>query len=65
MARQSIQPNSPGPTPPAPARESGAKIPDKPRDCAPTVDTWPILDEAVGKAPKQKAGDSAVGKTAS
>jgi hypothetical protein len=63
MARQSSQPNSPGPT--APASASGAKIPDKPRDCAPNVDTWPILDEAVGKAPKQKAGDSAEGKTAS
>lgn len=61
MARQSSQPNSPGPTAPPSA---GAKIPDKPRDCAPNVDTWPILDEAVGKAPKSKAGESAKGKTA-
>ena len=42
MARQS-QPNSPGTK--AAAREAGARIPDKPRDCGPNVDTWPILDE--------------------
>ena len=58
MARQSSQPNSPDTT--APAREAGAKIPDKPRDCGPNVDTWPILDEQVAAAaPKPKAGNSA------
>jgi hypothetical protein len=56
MARQTSQPNSPGTK--APARE-GARIPDKPRDCAPNVDTWPILDEQAGNAPKPKAGESA------
>ena len=30
-------------TRPAPSK-AGAKIPDKPRDCGPHVDTWPILD---------------------
>ena len=40
----------------ATAREAGAKIPDKPRDCGPNVDTWPILDEPVGKASGTKEG---------
>jgi hypothetical protein len=35
-------------------RASGAKVPDKPRDCGPHVDTWPILDTQVGDAPKPK-----------
>ena len=38
------------------ARQAGAKIPDKPRDCGPQVDTWPILDTQAGDAPKPKAG---------
>jgi len=32
-------------------------IPDKPRDCGPHVDTWPILDEQAGDAPKPKTGE--------
>ena len=39
-------------------REAGAKLPDKPRDCGPHVDTWPILDTQAGDAPKTKAGES-------
>ena len=35
-------------------RQAGARIPDKPRDCGPHVDTWPILDEPAGDAPKPK-----------
>ena len=35
-------------------QQAGAKIPDKPRDCGPHVDTWPILDQQVGDAPKPK-----------
>ena len=35
-------------------KHAGKTIPDKPRDCAPHVDTWPILDEQVGDAPKVK-----------
>ena len=57
MASQSRHPNSPGTT--APDRQAGAKIPDKPRDCGPNVDTWPILDEEVSAAPESKAGTSA------
>ena len=38
-------------------RQAGAKIPDKPRDCGPHVDTWPILDTQVGDAPKPKTGE--------
>jgi hypothetical protein len=34
------------------ARQAGAKIPDKPRDCGPHVDTWPILDTERSDAPK-------------
>ena len=41
---------------------SGAKIPDKPRDCGPNVDTWPILDTQVGDAPKTKRGEQAKAK---
>ena len=37
--------------------EAGARIPDKPRDCGPHVDTWPILDEQVGDAPKPKTDE--------
>ena len=38
-------------------RQAGAKIPDKPRDCGPHVDTWPILDTQVGDAPKPKTDE--------
>ena len=39
------------------SRQVGAKIPDKPRDCGPHVDTWPILDTQVGDAPKPKTDE--------
>ena len=38
--------------------QAGAKIPPKPRDCAPHVDDWPILDTQVGDAPKPKTDES-------
>jgi hypothetical protein len=38
-------------------RQAGAKIPDQPRDCAPHVDTWPILDADGAHAAKPKAED--------
>jgi hypothetical protein len=38
-------------------RQAGAKIPDKPRDCGPHVDTWPILDTQVGDAPKPRTDE--------
>jgi hypothetical protein len=47
MTRQST------PTSSTPARndsKSAARIPDKPRDCGPHVDTWPILDTEAGDA---------------
>ena len=44
-------------------KEADARIPDKPRDCGPNVDTWPILDDPVGKAPKPKSGESGGAKT--
>jgi hypothetical protein len=56
MTRQTSQPDSPGIES---SREAGAKIPDKPRDCGPSVDTWPILDEPAAQAPKSKAGANA------
>jgi hypothetical protein len=31
--------------------KSAARIPDKPRDCGPHVDTWPILDTQDGESP--------------
>jgi len=37
--------------------QTGARIPDKPRDCGPHVDTWPILDTRVGDAPKPKTDE--------
>ena len=37
--------------------QASRKIPDKPRDCGPHVDTWPILDEQVGDAPKPKTDE--------
>ena len=56
MTRQSNTPRSAGS--PAPGRQAaGAKIPDKPRDCGPNVDTWPILDEQVGDAPTPKTDE--------
>ena len=39
-------------------RKAGAKIPDKPRDCGPHVDTWPILDTQVGDAPKPRTDEN-------
>ena len=38
-------------------KQAGARIPDKPRDCGPHVDTWPILDEQVGDAPKPRTDE--------
>jgi hypothetical protein len=37
--------------------QAARTIPDKPHDCGPHVDTWPILDAQVGDAPKPKADD--------
>ena len=54
MTRQTSPKNSPGSK--APVRHAGARIPDKPRDCGPNVDTWPILDEEAGKASKPRTG---------
>ena len=54
MTRQTSQPAESGSK--AQARQAGAKVPDKPRDCAPNVDTWPILDEQAPKANKPKHG---------
>jgi hypothetical protein len=48
---------SPSETKSTDQRQAGAKIPDKPRDCAPHVDTWPILDADGAHAPKPKAED--------
>jgi len=39
-----------------PARQAGAKIPDKPRDCGPHVDTWPILDAQGDAASNANSG---------
>ena len=36
------------------SKQAGARIPDKPRDCGPHVDTWPILDEQTGDAAKAR-----------
>ena len=54
MTRPATQSNVPGSK--AAPHEAGARIPDKPRDCAPNVDTWPILDEQVADAPGPKSG---------
>ena len=54
MTRQSTQPVGAGSK--EKARQAGAKVPDKPRDCAPNVDTWPILDEQAVDAPKARPG---------
>jgi len=40
----------------APKRGGDRLVPQKPRDCGPHVDTWPILDEPVGAAPDTKTG---------
>ena len=40
----------------APKSGSDRLVPQKPRDCGPHVDTWPILDEPVGTAPEIKSG---------
>ena len=52
MTRQTSPKNSPGSN--APERQAGGRIADMPRDCGPNVDTWPILDQQAGSAPKQK-----------
>jgi hypothetical protein len=54
MTRHSSQAKSANPKLQGPG--AGARIPDKPVDCAPNVDTWPILDEQVGNAPGPKSG---------
>ena len=41
-------------SPHAAPKQAGARIPDKPRDCGPHVDTWPILDAEAGAAPKDR-----------
>jgi hypothetical protein len=38
-------------------KQASRRIPDKPRDCGPHVDTWPILDEPVGDAPKPRTDE--------
>jgi hypothetical protein len=54
--RESSPPKSSAPKAASP--EPGARtIPDKPRDCGPNVDTWPILDAQAGDAPKPKPRD--------
>ena len=45
-------------TQPKPKSAAG-KIPDKPRDCAPHVDTWPILDAQGGDTPRPKGDEKA------
>ena len=34
--------------------KTAVRIPDKPRDCGPHVDTWPILDTQAGDTSKPK-----------
>lgn len=41
----------------SPPQAGDARIPDKPRDCGPNVDTWPILDEQAGDAPRPKTDE--------
>ena len=38
-------------------KQAGKRVPDKPRDCGPHVDSWPILDTQVGDAPKPKTDE--------
>ena len=38
-------------------KQAGKRIPDKPRDCGPHVDTWPIVDTQIGDAPKPKTDE--------
>ena len=59
MTRQSSQPNADSTKPQG---KQARTIPDKPRDCGPHVDTWPILDEQVGDAPKPKSEEYANSK---
>ena len=47
--------NSSSDTERRPAKQAGKTVPDKPRDCGPHVDTWPILDADAGDAPKPRA----------
>lgn len=55
MRRQSSQPNASSTKPQG--KQATRTIPDKPRDCGPHVDTWPILDEQVGDAPTPKTNE--------
>ena len=48
-------------TPRAPGESQqagGKRIPDKPRDCGPHVDTWPILDTQGDDAPTPSKADA-------
>jgi hypothetical protein len=47
--------NSSSDTERRPAKQAGKTVPDKPRDCGPHVDTWPILDADAGDTPKPRA----------
>jgi hypothetical protein len=42
-----------------PVKQAGKTIPDKPRDCGPHVDTWPILDAEAGDSPRASAKERA------
>jgi hypothetical protein len=55
MTRQSSQPNSSSTQPQG--KQAGRRIPEQPRDCGPQVDSWPILDEQVGDAPKPQTDE--------
>jgi hypothetical protein len=52
MTRQSTPASN---TPARSDSKSAARIPDKPRDCGPHVDTWPILDTQAGDTSKAKS----------
>jgi hypothetical protein len=47
--------NSSNQTDRTPAKQAGKTVPDKPRDCGPNVDTWPILDTGPDEASKTRA----------
>jgi hypothetical protein len=46
--------NSSSHTDHTPAKQAGKTVPDKPRDCGPNVDTWPILDTEASDASKPR-----------
>jgi len=52
MTRQRSQPDTNMPKPQG--QQARRTIPDKPRDCGPNVDTWPILDTPIDAAPGSK-----------